>query len=382
MRLSISMSASRVDPNAIDPNAVALIEAIAVVGSSAKVQLGAVTRAEAARLLGLSRARLADLERNGTVTVGRDARGVPRYTEEEVARISALLDKSRDARQSTRFLREPPDQPEHAVTLRDVARLDEQPTGEANQRRALEEVDSDEARRLRIEAAVARADLERVQAVALRDEAVRLLREAERIRCIERLVSETRDTVLTFERDVVERVLRQRLLGASSLDEGFELRALIAGALTDARAELTQQRMEADRVAAAHRTARARAVAEEQSRAATARAIDDDRRLAEDHARRHAYVEAQQRAFVIASTIASEVASQGCPWWIAESAGAAAWSALAQVDPVALYNDSVAYTVARNAGHHAAAVAVSESSYSSNVDDLGVRRHRHRRRGR
>jgi hypothetical protein len=107
---------------------------------------------------------------------------------------------------------------------------------------ALQGEDADDAvKRIRLAAVIARADLERIQAEALRDEATRLLTEAARGRRLEYLVGATLETVLPWEREFVEPRLRQLLTG-SDLEDSFALRALIAGAVSDARVQLVQPR--------------------------------------------------------------------------------------------------------------------------------------------
>lgn len=137
--------------------------------------------------------------------------------------------------------------------------------------------DDREVKRLQVAAAIARADLERLQAVAMRDEALRLQREADRARRVEQIVEAAVESVYPFEAQLVEQLLRQRLIGTTDLGDGFGLRALIAGALGDARRQLMQQRADADRVAAERRDVAERAAAEARQRAAVSRAADDAR---------------------------------------------------------------------------------------------------------
>lgn len=59
----------------------------------------------------------------------------------------------------------------------------------------------------------------------MRDEVLRLQREADRARRVEQLVAAAVETVFPFERQLVEQLLRQRLIGTADLDDGFELSA-------------------------------------------------------------------------------------------------------------------------------------------------------------
>ncbi|MCX5742211.1 MAG: hypothetical protein NT062_06920 [Proteobacteria bacterium] len=367
------------------------------------------TRAELARKLGVARTVLADLERDGVVNVERDDRGVPRYSESEVIRVGELIrtgqlavpPPSRAPKSVSTPRRRPPTaavtepspilsddaMPEIAVTVAPVLEaVDVSTTDTATP--PPEDAD-DAVKRIRLAAVIARADLERIQAEALRDEAVRLLTEAARGRRLEYLVGATLETVLPWEREFVEPRLRQLLTG-SDLEDSYQLRALVAGAINDARVQLTQQRAEADRIAAERREvaaaqqratveAQQRAAMEAQQRAAAARAAD-----ARVGAEQQAHAQAVARAQMIASTVAAEAAWQSVPPWVVEAVHHAAWNVVLQMDARTFYDDSAAMFVARSAGHQAAAVMWSMTADFEQVpppfDERGPRRHRRRRR--
>lgn len=349
------------------------------------MQFASVTRAEAARKLGITRVQIAGLERDGVAQVSRDDRGVPAYSDAEVRRLGDLLQSGQlttaaKARSSAPTTHASPSR--HIAD--DVASRATEPGSQLSdsggRSTAVHDLENasviadDEVRRLQVAAAVARADLERLQAEALRDEAVRLQSEAARARRVEALVEQTLDSVYPFERPAVEQLLRHRLLGMPDLAESFALRAVIARVTGDARQQLMQQRIDADRVSAERRAASERATLEAQQRAASARAAND----AEQHAR----VQAAWRAQSIASAIAAEAAWQGCPPWLVDLAGLAAWQALVQMDPPAFQDDMIASGIARNAGHqavaHAATMALPRDQ--SPDDELSMRRCRGRRR--
>lgn len=382
-------------------------EAIWLAELATRAQDGGVTRAEVARRIGVARTVLADWERDGVVQVERDDRGVPMYQEVEVQRLSDLLQTgqlvvpppARAPKSGSPSRRRPPSAavtelspiPSDDVTpetMTALAPATDNVAVSATDTATLQVEDADDAvKRIRLAAVIARADLERIQAVALRDEAVRLLTEAARGRRLEYLVGATLETVLPFEREAVDQILRQRLVG-SDLEDSFALRAVIAGAVSEARVQLAQQRAQADRIAAERRAAaevQHRAAVEAQQRAAAARAADDARRAAEQQAHEQAAAHTRHRAFSMASAVAAEAASHEVPPWVVDAAGCAAWYALSQVD-LAMLGDDIAFSFARAAGQQGAAAAWQQASMfeppSPFVFDDEPRRRRGRRQRR
>lgn len=356
-----------------------------------------MTRSEAARRIGITRAQLAALEREGLAHVERGERDVPEYAVTEVERLADLL-RNGQLVVSTRTSRAPKaaSSPTRETPQRDTpaATTTNDAVGDATE--AVTSIaaapatgaaltDDAEVRRLELARAIADADLRRLQSEALRDEVLRLQRDADRARRVEQLVNETTDSVLPFEREAVETILRQRLIGTADLDDGYELHALIARAIGDARTELIRQRAEADRAAADLRAATERAAAERRvsaERAAAARAADEQRVAAEQQARAQAAAQGHQRAQAIASAIAAEAAWEGVPPWATDIAGRAAWDALSRLDVVTFQDNNAAMFVARSAGQYAIAVAASmlPPPDPQPVDELSVWRRRRRRR--
>lgn len=367
-----------------------------------------MTRAQVARQLGLARTVLADLEREGIVQVERDDRGVPKYSEADVNRVAELVRTGQLAaapplrrvpksgspsrrRPARAIVTEPSTIPTDGVTpektlaLAPALEIEMVEVADANPPPA--ENADDAVKSIQLAASVARADLERIQAEALRDEAVRLLGEAARGRRLEYLVGATLETVLPFEREAVDQILRQRLLGCD-LEDSFALRAVIAGAVSEARVQLTQQRAEADRIAAERRAAyeaQHRAAVEAQQRAAAARASEDARRAAEQQAHEQAVAQVRHRALSMAYAVAAEAASHDAPPWVVDAAGCAAWCALSQVD-LAMLGDDIAFAFARAAGQQGAAAAWQASMFEPPgpvaFDDEPRRRRGRRRRRR
>ena len=91
-------------------------EASAFVTSTLAIRIVcSMTRTEAARTLGVSRARLAALEREGSAHPERDDRGAPRYDEVEVERLRELIGTQPQTRRPKRVQKQlsgtpPPDQ--------------------------------------------------------------------------------------------------------------------------------------------------------------------------------------------------------------------------------------------------------------------------------